>query len=115
MIFRNFKILIKDSYYRHIKPTYKQGLSVLTDAKNVYQYLIKIHQLFNSYKESNQRSRIKKIPFLLPSTSHFIEKEFVSQNYEETVYETEVNGYNILYQFEYATKIGNQFSEYATI
>jgi hypothetical protein len=88
---------------------------VLTDTRNVYQYLIKVHQQFNSYKESNQRSRIKKIPFLLPCTSQFKENEFLVQNYEETVYETEVNGYNILYQFEYANKLGRQISRYATI
>ena len=97
---RNFKISIRDSYCRSMKPTYKQGLSVLSDARNVYQYLTQVHQLFNSYKESNQRSRVKKIPFLLPANSLFIEKEFVPQNYEETVYEAEVHGYNILYQFQ---------------
>ena len=92
-------MLIKDSYSRCIKPTFKQGLSVLASAQNVYQYLVKVHQQYSTYKGNNQRSRTKKVPFLLPCTAQE-STSIILQNYEETVYEAEINGANILYQFE---------------
>jgi hypothetical protein len=78
-----------------MKPTYKEGYTILEDAGNPSDYLHKIHEFYTNFRQSNQRYKLAKLPII-----HFNQTtKQASQELDGLVFNAPLNGKAVSYQF----------------